>query len=151
MDRQFDVALHARRAGRLFFALVGLTWMLIVFGAIVRAHGAGLACPDWPYCFGSLLPRLDFRVLLEWGHRAIAGSLVLLFTGAARYTLREPELRARVGGKILLASALLAVQVVLGGLTVLHLLAEWSVVSHLVTGNAFCLVLLLTARALLGF
>lgn len=151
MHEQSEIALRARRAGRFFLALVGLTWALIVFGAVVRAHGAGLACPDWPYCFGSLLPRLDFRVLLEWGHRAIAGSLSLLFAGAAWYTLRQPELRAIAGGKILLAAGLLVLQVILGGLTVLHLLAEWSVVSHLVTGNAFCLVLLLTARALLGF
>ncbi|MFQ5457793.1 MAG: heme A synthase, partial [Myxococcota bacterium] len=50
-----------------------------------------------------------------------------------------------------LAAALLAVQIVLGGLTVLHLLEQWTVIAHLVTGNLFCLVLLLIARALLGF
>jgi cytochrome c oxidase assembly protein subunit 15 len=45
--------------------------------------------------------------------------------------------------------ALLA-QVILGGLTVLELLAEWTVASHLVTGNTFCALLLalaLTASA----
>ncbi len=151
MDQRFDDAAHARRAGKFFLALVALTWMLIVFGALVRAHGAGLACPDWPYCFGSLLPRMDFRVLLEWGHRAVAGTLTLLFIAASAFALRRPSVCAVTRRKITLAAVLLAVQIVLGGLTVLHLLAEWSVVAHLVTGNLFCLVLLLIARSLLGF
>jgi len=43
------------------------------------------------------------------------------------------------------AAAVLALQVVLGGLTVLELLAEWTVASHLVTGNTFCALLLAIA------
>lgn len=142
---------YTRRVGRVFLALTGFTWMLIVLGAVVRAHGAGLACPDWPYCFGSLLPRMDFRVLLEWGHRAVAGTLAMLFVVASVMALRRAATRASVRRKILLGALLLALQIVLGGLTVLHLLAEWSVIAHLITGNVFCLVLLLTARSLLGF
>lgn len=151
MNRGNGEGRYARRVGRFFLTLVALTWMLIVFGALVRAHGAGLACPDWPYCFGSLLPRMDFRVLLEYGHRAVAGSLTLLFVLASALALRRPATRDVARKKILLAAVLLGTQIVLGGLTVLHLLARWSVVSHLVTGNLFCLVLLLIARSLLGF
>ena len=43
-------AAGARKLGRAFFALAALTYGLIVLGALVRAHGAGLACPDWPLC-----------------------------------------------------------------------------------------------------
>ncbi|OGP85782.1 MAG: hypothetical protein A2Y95_13135 [Deltaproteobacteria bacterium RBG_13_65_10] len=140
----------ARNLGRAFLALVGLTWLLIVFGALVRAHGAGLACPDWPYCFGSLLPRMDFRVLLEWGHRATAGIVTFLFVSASFLAWLRPALRGEVGRLIALAGLLLVAQIVLGGLTVLHLLVYWSVVLHLLTGTAFCVVLLLIARRLLG-
>src|SRR5688500_15007636 len=31
-----------------FAVLTGLAWLLVIVGALVRAHGAGLACPDWP-------------------------------------------------------------------------------------------------------
>ena len=33
-----------------------LTFGLIVLGAWVRATGSGLACPDWPTCYGHWLP-----------------------------------------------------------------------------------------------
>jgi heme A synthase len=141
---------YARRLGRVYLALVGLTWLLIVFGAIVRAHGAGLACPDWPYCFGSLLPRMDFRVLLEWGHRVVAAVVSVLFLAASWFAVRNPATRGAVRLPLLLAAIVLPAQIVLGGLTVLHLLASWSVTLHLLLGNAFCLLLLLVARRLLG-
>jgi len=135
--RARDPARRARRLARGFGALVGATSALVVLGALVRAHGAGLACPDWPLCFGELVPRLDFHVGFEYAHRVLAGSIALAFAGLAVAALRDPGLRARVGALLAAAAALLAVQIVLGGLTVLELLAAWTVTSHLVVGNAF--------------
>lgn len=131
-----------------FFALAGVTYVLIVFGALVRAHGAGLACPDWPLCFGEVIPQFDFKVAFEWGHRALAGSVGLIFLALAGLTLRLPRIGARMRLGLLVAAVILAAQVVLGGLTVLELLASWTVTSHLVTGNAFALSLVLLGRRL---
>jgi len=141
---------HTRLA-RAFDALAGLTYGLIVLGALVRAHGAGLACPDWPLCFGDVIPRLDFKVAFEFGHRVVAGSVAILFALLAGRTLRRPDLGRALRGALAVAAGLLAVQVVLGGLTVLHLLASWTVTSHLVTGNAFALALVLIGRRIRAF
>ncbi len=141
---------EARRLARAFFALAGLTYALIVLGALVRAHGAGLACPDWPLCFGDVIPQLDFKVAFEFGHRVVAGSVALLFAGLAWTTLRRPALGPALRPALAIAALLLAVQIVLGGLTVLRLLATWTVTSHLVTGNAFALALVLIGRRLLA-
>jgi cytochrome c oxidase assembly protein subunit 15 len=138
----------ARRLALGFFVLAGFTYVLIVLGALVRAHGAGLACPDWPLCFGQVVPLFDVKVAFEWGHRALAGSLGIVFLGLSGLTLRQPALRRAMGSRIAIAAGLLAVQIVLGGLTVLHLLASWTVTSHLVTGNAFALALVLAGRRL---
>lgn len=136
-------------ATTLALALTLSTWGLLVFGASVRVHGAGLACPDWPLCFGQVVPEIDFQVGLEWGHRVIAGviSLGLLALGALVLPRGGGIPR---GARALwgIGLAVLGVQVVLGGLTVLELLAEWTVTSHLLAGNTFCLLLLLLTLTL---
>jgi len=134
------------RLARAYFTLAALTYGLIVLGALVRAHGAGLACPDWPLCFGEVIPRLDFKVAFEFGHRVVAGSVAILFAALAVATLRRPRVGPAVRTGLAIAGGLLAIQIVLGGLTVLELLATWTVTSHLVTGNAFALALVLIGR-----
>ena len=138
----------ARHLAAGFTALAATTYVLIVLGALVRAHGAGLACPDWPLCFGEVIPEFDFKVAFEWGHRVLAGSVGLVFLGLGIATLRLPGLGHAMRTGLLVSAVLLAVQIVLGGLTVLELLASWTVTSHLVTGNAFALAVVLLARRL---
>jgi cytochrome c oxidase assembly protein subunit 15 len=131
-----------------YLTLVALTVGQLVLGALVRAQGAGLACPDWPLCFGTLVPRLDFRVAFEYGHRLTGALVTLLFLGLSAASLASPKTRGLTARWSIAAAALLALQVVLGGLTVLHLLAAWTVTAHLVTGNLFAATLLLIAQRL---
>ncbi len=138
----------ARRLSAGFVALVAVTFCLIVLGALVRAHDAGLACPDWPLCFGELVPQMNLEVAFEWSHRVLAGSVSLGFISLALLTLRQPAARSRCAGLLAVGALLLGIQVVLGGLTVLQLLASWTVTSHLITGNAFAVALLWTALTL---
>jgi len=131
-----------------FAALVAWTWALLVLGALVRAHGAGLACPDWPLCFGEMIPDMDLRVAFEWSHRVVAGSVSLGFAALAvmlwRRTASGDPLRRLLG----VAAALLALQILLGALTVWHLLAAWTVTSHLLVGNAIAAAFCWTALEL---
>jgi cytochrome c oxidase assembly protein subunit 15 len=131
-----------------FLALLGATFGLIVLGALVRAHGAGLACPDWPLCFGRWIPAFDLRVGFEWTHRLVAGGVALAFAGLALAAWRHPEARRCCGGWLAVAAALLVTQIALGALTVSQLLASWTVTSHLLAGNAFAACLLLIALRL---
>ena len=141
------------RLDRAAILLVAVTYGLLVFGASVRVHGAGLACPDWPLCFGEVIPPIDFGVSLEFGHRVLAGLVSLGFLAlTSAIGLRYRQTGVGRGALLLcgIAAVVLAVQIVLGGLTVLELLAEWTVASHLLAGNLFCLTLLLVALTLRG-
>lgn len=131
-----------------FRGLAAVTWGLLVFGATVRVHGAGLSCPDWPLCFGQVIPELNFHVFLEWGHRVLAGTISVGFAALGALVLSRPDLRGRAGAMCVVALVVLLTQIVLGGLTVLKLLAYWSVTLHLVTGNLFLLSLLTIASRL---
>jgi cytochrome c oxidase assembly protein subunit 15 len=138
----------ARRLAIGFAVLAGLTYALIVRGALVRANHAGLACPDWPLCFGQVIPEFNMRIAFEWGHRVMAGSIALVFATLAALTLRDAALRAHLRRLLALTAALLALQIVLGGLTVLQLLAAWTVTAHLIVGNSFALGLAFCAARL---
>jgi len=124
-----------------FTALAAITYGLITLGALVRAHGAGLACPDWPLCFGEFIPTFDVKVAFEWGHRVLAGSVSIGLLALSLQSLRSAELRSLMRPRLMIAWGLLFAQVVFGGLTVLHRLAPWTVSGHLVLGNSFCLTL----------
>lgn len=109
---------------------------LVVVGGATRVMEAGLACPDWPLCYGVLLPgrQMNAQVFLEWFHRLDAFLVGLALLGLLAVSIwRRHELPAWLPWAALAAVLLVAVQGALGALTVTHLLASSTVTSHLAT------------------
>ena len=87
---------------RLAVATAVATYLLIVWGGIVRVTGSGNGCgtqDQWPLCHGSLLPAWQINTLIEFTHRWIASVCTLLVMTVERVPLAELlENRGRVYG-----------------------------------------------------
>lgn len=137
---------------RFTLLVTGATFVLIVAGALVTSHDAGLAAPDWPLSFGQVFPRMVGNLFWEHGHRLIATSVGLL-TVSLVFWLYLGELLKWLGGLLgrprladlggvsgeprswvrrlgVVALAAVIAQGLLGGLTVKLLLPLWVSTAH---------------------
>jgi len=144
------------RAGRIYRLLVPaatvLTLCVVVLGAWVRLTDAGLGCPDWPGCYGTLtVPKtteqMDYaagafperpvdhgKAWREMIHRYFAGTLglvVFAIAAAAWANRRDPHQPVRLP---LALAAIIIAQSLLGMWTVTLLLKPFIVTLHLLGG-----------------
>lgn len=133
----------------LALAAAVVTTLLIVLGGWVRITGSGMGCGDhWPLCNGRLIPSLeDPATFIEWAHRLVAAAVSVLTAALAAWAIarrRDPAWSRRARTSVG-AVGLLAIQVMLGAVTVWLELPAWSVVLHLGTAMAFLAILVLAA------
>ena len=129
----------------LCFSAALLTWPLIPFGAFVRLKNAGLSCPDWPLCYGQLVPPAGYEIALETGHRFVAALLGLLIITIAIVSFRQHS-NFHIRGLALFSLALVCIQGLIGALTVTMTLWPPIVTLHLIGGNLLFGVLVYLAR-----
>ncbi len=114
------------------------TFFLIIAGANVTSHDAGLAVPDWPLSFGKVFPQMVGNVFWEHGHRMIATAVGMLTIGLAIYLQwREPRRWVKRLGWIALGGVI--AQGLLGGLTVKLLLPLAVSAAHATLAQLFFL------------
>lgn len=131
---------------RLIWKIALATFLLMAIGSATRVMNAGLACPDWPLCYGTLFPgqQMNLQVFLEWFHRldaALIGISTLALVGLAWWHRRA--LPTWTPWMATLALGLILFQGVLGGLTVTELLRFDIVTAHLGTALLFFTTLLI--------
>ncbi len=130
------------------------TLILMAIGSATRVMNAGLACPDWPLCYGQVIPsqQMNLQVFLEWFHRldaSLIGVMAIgLVTMAIRWRCSLPSWVPWTAGLVLF---LVVFQGVLGGLTVTQLLRFDIVTAHLGTALLVFCTLLAMGTALLPY
>ncbi|MGA8303449.1 MAG: COX15/CtaA family protein [Thermoplasmata archaeon] len=124
-----------------------LCYMTIILGGNVITTDNGLACPDWPSCFGNgnFLPAFTGGAAIEWSHRVAAFVLSLSVLGLALLGVafergRRALLRLAFG-----SLALVVTEALLGGLVVESSLLAGIVLVHLAIATALFGMLLVLA------
>ena len=130
---------------RAFTVSVFWTLGLLYLGSVVHATESSLACPDWPTCFGTMMPEMTGGVFWEHLHRLVEGGLVLLF-GLSTWLAKTPtQDQPWIFRACLAGLGLLIVQSIFGGLTVIYRLPDLISTTHL--GLAFIFLALVTVLA----
>src|SRR5207244_1431317 len=93
------------------------TFFLIIAGANVSSHDAGLATSDWPRSNGTFFPKMVGNLFWEHGHRMVATAVGLLTIALAVF-LQIGERRSWVKRLGWIALGGVIAQGLLGGLTV---------------------------------
>ncbi len=124
-------------------------FILVIIGGVVRVTESGLGCPDWPLCYGKVLPPLEYTAIIEYTHRFVASVIVgplVLATAIVALMRYRHDRWVWVPGAI--SVPLLLVQGLLGGVTVLTHLPGEIVALHLGTAEAMlavCLILMVAS------
>lgn len=124
-------ALYRRNQVWIRISLIVL-YLQIVLGGLVRHTGAGLACPDIPFCYGSWWPTgLHVMSQLQMAHRYGAVLTALFVVASVFFLLCDERRDKRADFFVLNAVLLLVLQIGLGFLSVWARLAMTVVTAHL--------------------
>jgi heme a synthase len=149
-----QIQAHQTQIRQLIWKIAVATLALMAIGSATRVMNAGLACPDWPLCYGTLIPtqQMNLQVFLEWFHRldaALIGFSTLLLLGLSWWHRRS--LPSWTPWMATAALGLILAQGLLGGLTVTQLLRFDIVTAHLGTALLFFTTLLVMGMLLLPY
>lgn len=133
----------------LVFVAALMTYGLITMGGIVRVTESGLGCPDWPLCHGQIIPPLRMDAILEYMHRLIAALTSPFIIVSAILGWWKFRAIKWVSRPAVIAVGFLAVEIVLGAITVLTELPPEVVAIHL--GIALTVFALLLTATVVSF
>ncbi|ELS04337.1 uncharacterized protein required for cytochrome oxidase assembly [Xenococcus sp. PCC 7305] len=134
---------------RLVWKIAIATLLLMAVGSATRVMNAGLACPDWPLCYGQLVPtqQMNLQVFLEWFHRldaSLIGFSAIALCGLSWWWRQELPSWVPYAATVALASII--IQGILGALTVTQLLRFDIVTAHLAMALlCFCILIVIGA------
>src|SRR5450759_1827908 len=120
--------------GKYRYLLLGasiLTFLLIVMGGIVRVTESGLGCPDWPTCYGQLIPPARLDSWIEYLHRFIAALTTPFILSSAIVGWWKYRSIRWISRPPIFALGFLVIEITLGAITVLHELPPEIVAIHL--------------------
>lgn len=104
---------------RLLRLAAAATFLLVAMGGTVCVTGSTLGCPDWPGCYGRLVPPARADSIIEYGHRFLALLAAPLVLGAVWVGARRARTVPWLSRSPLLALVLFIAVAIFGAFAVL--------------------------------
>ncbi len=148
-DPATNSASVSRGHRNLIVVAAAMTTLLIALGGIVCATESGAGCPDWPGCYGRLIPPPQVNAVIEYTHRFVAGITTPLILAAAWVSWRRTRTIRWLTRPLLVAIPFLFAVIVFGAFAVLTGL--YRPVAALDLGSALITAALVLTAAVVAF
>ena len=128
-------------------ATLGVAYLLLVAGAVVRLTGAGLGCgSQWPFCNGQFVPSsTGSSTVYDFTHRLLALLVSVLVVALVVDGWSVRKSRPLLFWGSVAAAVLVVAQIALGAVTAVTVFSPGMEVAHLALAQIFIAVLLLVA------
>jgi len=147
MRLKLCASVAVKYAGTLYRALIAtiiLVYGQLLLGAWVAASHAGLACPDWPLCFGSWLPQdMGPLVNLQVAHRFVAYA-ILVAVASCCWISRKAQLGKYLRLVLFLTGVITFAQVLIGIGNIFLAMPQFLRIAHLGGASLLFLMLVVT-------
>ena len=125
-----------------------MTCLLVIMGGVVCITESGAGCPDWPACYGQLIPPPLADAIIEYSHRFAAMLTTPLIIASAVIGWRRYRAIRWISRPLLAAVALTFAVIVFGALAVLRGLSPWAATLDL--GSALLVLALMVTAAVVS-
>lgn len=133
------------RHRRTLLTATTMTTVLVVLGGVVCVTESARGCPDWPRCYGQLVPPMRVDAVIEYSHRLVAALTSPLILAAAVMGWVNSRSIRWISRPLIVAVGLVAAVVVFGALAVLRGLSPWAAAVDV--GSALMALALLVAAS----
>ncbi len=139
----------SKRHCYLLLAATTMTYLIVTMGGIVCATESGRGCPDWPGCYGRIVPMMRLDSVIEYTHRLVAALTSPLILVAAIVGWRQSRDVRWVSRPPLIAVVCLFAVAGLGARAVLRGLSPlWAAVD---LGLALLVLALMASASVVAF